>query len=419
MAKKIAFFLVLFVTCKLYAQPGKFMHTSGKEILDASGKPFLIKGTNLGNWMVPEGYMFLFKTTNSPRLISETIVQLVGPEAAADFWKKFLNNYITEADIHYLKAIGVNSVRIPFNYRLFTNEDYLGANDSSRGFHLLDNVIRWCRKEGLYVILDMHCAPGGQTGDNIDDGWGYPFLFNSKKSQELATAIWCKIANRYKNEKTVMGYDLLNEPIAHYFNTSALNPLLEPFYKLLVKEIRKIDKNHIVFLGGAQWDTNFKIFGSPFDTNVVYTFHKYMDAPNKGSIQRFIDFREKYNVPIYAGETGENTDEWVMTFRKVLEENNIGWHFWPYKKMESSKNIMSVKKPAFYDSLITYSETPRVSFKDIRNLKPDREKIIQSLDEFLTNCKFENCLENKGYNRALGFGTKDSPVELKTAITTD
>jgi endoglucanase len=399
-------------TTGLNAQSGKFMHTSGKEIVDAGGKPFLIKGTNLGNWLVPEGYMFMFKNTNSPRMIHETIVQLIGPEAATAFWKKYLDCYITEADIHYLKRIGVNSVRVPFNYRLFTNEDYLGDNDSSRGFHLLDNVIKWCKKEGLYVILDMHCAPGGQTGDNIDDGWGYPFLFESETSKQLTISIWRKIADRYKNEKTVMGYDLLNEPIAHYFDVAALNPLLEPFYKVLVKEIRAVDKHHIVFLGGAQWDTNFKIFGEPFDSNVVYTFHKYKGAPNQESIQRFVDFREKHNVPIYAGETGENTDEWIMSFRKLLEENNIGWHFWPYKKMESPKNIVSVKKPLFYDSLIKYAETPRASFKDIRSLNPNREEIKKALNEFLNNCRFENCLSNNGYTEALGLKI---PVDIKLA----
>ena len=82
------------------------------------------------------------------------------------------------------------------------------------------------------------CTELGQTGDNIDDGWGYPFLFESEKSKQLTISIWRKIADRYKNEKTVMGYDLLNEPIAHYFDVAALNPLLEPFYKVLVKEIQ-------------------------------------------------------------------------------------------------------------------------------------------------------------------------------------
>jgi hypothetical protein len=141
----------------------------------------------------------------------------------------------------------------------------------------------------------------------------------------------------------------------------------------------------------------------PFDSNVVYTFHKYQGVANQESIQRFIDFREKYNVPIYAGETGENTDEWVASFRKLLEENNIGWHFWPYKKMESSKNILSIRQPPCYDSLIKYAESPRTSFKDIRNLKPNKEDIEKALDGFLDNCLFGNCLTNNGYIRALGF----------------
>ena len=117
-------------------------------------------------------------------------------------------------------------------------------------------------------------------------------------------------------------------------------------------------------------------------------------------------------MPIYAGETGENTDEWIMSFRKLLEENNIGWHFWPYKKMESSKNIVSVKKPLFYDSLIKYAETPRASFKDIRSLNPNRKEIKKALNEFLNNCRFENCLSNNGYTEALGLKI---PVDTKLA----
>lgn len=408
MKKKIlpAFMLLLF-TAGIQAQSGKFMHTSGKEIIGADGKPFLIRGTNLGNWLVPEGYMFRFKKTNSPRTINEAFTELIGPEETAAFWKKFIDNYITRADIHYLKSIGVNSIRVPFNYRLFTNEYYLGSNDPGRGFRLFDKLIGWCKAEGLYIILDMHCAPGGQTGDNIDDGWGYPFLFESETARKQTIAVWRQIANRYKNESIIMGYDLLNEPIAHYFDVSKLNPILEPFYKQLVKEIRTVDKNHIMFLGGAQWNTNFKVFGTPFDANAVYTFHKYGDSPNLGSIQRFIDFREKYNVPIYIGETGENTDEWVTSFRKLLEEYNIGWHFWPYKKLESTKNVISIRQPAGYDSLISYAESSRASFQEMRELKPNRQEIKKAMDAFLNNCRFEACVPNEGYIKALGFKTGD------------
>src|SRR5262249_23784277 len=160
-------------------------------------------------------------------------------------------------DIHFLKQTGMNCIRIPFNYRLFTDEDYLGARGITRGFAILDRVIGWCRNEKLFVILDMHCAPGGQTGDNIDDGWGFPFLFESSSCRAQTAAIWKKIAAHYKHEPIILGYDLLNEPIAHYFDTARLNHLLEPTYKEIVSAVRSEDTNHIVILGGAQWDSNF------------------------------------------------------------------------------------------------------------------------------------------------------------------
>lgn len=404
MIKKYFFSVLLItVTFFLQAQTKKFITSKGKEIIDADGKQFLIKGTNLGNWLVPEGYMFKFKNTNSSRLIDETFKELIGPDATKDFWKKYLDTYITKEDIHYLKTTGINSLRVPFNYRLFTNENYMGDNDSARGFKYLDRVLRWCKEEGLYVLLDMHCAPGGQTGDNIDDGYGYPFLFESEESQALTASIWQRIANHYKNETIVIGYDLLNEPIAHFFDKEKLNPLLESVYKKITKAIRAVDKNHLLFLGGAQWDSNFKIFGTPFDDKLVYTFHKYWTATTKDVIQEYIDFRDKYNVPIYCGETGENDDNWVMNFRKTLEENNIGWHYWPYKKAENTKGIVTFKLPQFYKNIITYADTTKNNFEDIRKFRPkNSEEIKQVLNGFLENCQFKNCTPNTGYIRALG-----------------
>jgi endoglucanase len=396
--------LGLFISISATAQTTKFISVSGKDVIGTDGKPFLIRGTNLGNWLVPEGYMFKFKSVNSPRLINEALAELLGPEETALFWKKYQDTYITAADIHFLKASGMNSIRIPFNYRLFTSENYCGQNNPNRGFELLDRVIGWCKKEGLYVMLDMHCAPGGQTGDNIDDGYGYPFLFKSPAMQQQTAEIWGRIANHYKNETIILGYDLLNEPIAHYFNTAELNPYLEPVYKQVTKAIRQSDKNHILFLGGAQWDSNFKPFGPPFDSKLVYTFHKYWTKTTGTEvIQDYIDFRNKYNVPIYCGETGENTDQWVGEFKNTLEKNNIGWHYWPYKKMDNTKGIITFDMPAGYDKVIEYTEKPRADFGAIRKAAPaDREEIKKALYGFLKNSSFENCKPNKGYIEALG-----------------
>src|SRR5438270_2246141 len=248
----------------------RFATTRGTELLSPDGKPLLLKGINLGNWLLPEGYMFKFKTTNSPRLIQAVISELVGEDEARQFWKAYRDNYITREDIHFIKQSGFNSVRIPFSYRLFVSEGTAPRLEGP-GYELLDRVVDWCRREGLYVILDMHAAPGGQTGDNLDDRFGYPFLFESRESQELTVNLWRKIAARYRYQPAVIGYDLLNEPIAPYFDTASLNPKLEPLYRKIVSGIREVDRNHIIFLGGAQWDTSFKVFGAPFDRKLVYT----------------------------------------------------------------------------------------------------------------------------------------------------
>lgn len=403
MKKRLAFTYLLLLTAAIYAQTGKFISTKGKSIIGPEGKNFLIKGTNLGNWLVPEGYMFKFKNATSPRLINQTLSELTGPDAMNAFWKKYLDRYITREDIHYLKSTGMNSIRVPFHYKLFTNEDYLGGRGAQRGFALLDRLIGWCKKENLYVILDMHCAPGGQTGDNIDDSYGYPFLFDNEESRALTVSIWRNIAAHYKNEPTVMGYDLLNEPIAHYFDSAHFNPLLEPLYKRIVKAIREVDQNHLVFLGGAQWDSNFKVFGPPFDKKVVYTFHKYWTPATQEVIRQYVDFRDRYQVPVYCGETGENNNQWIQDFRVLLEKNDIGWHFWPYKKMNDPRGIVSFNIPENYQEIMLYADTARTRFEDIRKTRPaDTEKIKRALDGFLNNCLFSNCIPNGEYITALG-----------------
>jgi endoglucanase len=379
----------------------KFVTTRGKDLVSADGKPLLLKGINLGNWLLPEGYMFKFKTANSPRLIQTLLNELVGEDEGRRFWKAYRQNYITRDDVRFIKQSGFNSVRVPFSYRLFVSS--AGSETlEGEGYQHLDDVIGWCRKEGLYVILDMHAAPGGQTGDNIDDSWGYPFLFESAESQDLTVNIWRKIAARYRGEPTVIGYDLLNEPIAHYFNADELNPKLEPLYRKIVAGIREVDWNHLIFLGGARWDTNFKVFGSPFDPKLVYTFHKYWMEVNREAIQEYLDFRDKYNVPVWMGESGENTDAWISSFKTLLEQNDIGWCFWPYKKLDATTCAVSINLPAGWDKIVGFAEGPRKTFEEIRKSRPPKEQVEKTLNDYLERTKFANCRVNQGYLKALG-----------------
>ena len=382
------------------AQTG-FVTTRGREFVAPDGRRLTLRGINLGNWLLPEGYMFKFKAANSPRRIEEVVGQLVGEEEARRFWKKFRDNYVTREDVRFIRRAGFNSVRVPFNYRLFVTEDDPRRLEGP-GYELLDRVVGWCRDEGLYVILDLHGAPGGQTGDNIDDSLGYPFLFESPESQELTVRLWRKLAERFRGERAVLGYDLLNEPIAHYFDAELLNPRLEPLYRRIVAAVREVDPNHVIFLGGAQWNTNFKVFGPPFDSRLAYTFHKYWMEVKQEAVQEYVDFSQKHNVPLYMGESGENTDEWIRSFRELLERNDIGWCFWPYKKLDATSCVASVRKPADWDAVVAFAEHPRTTYEDVRKQRPPREAARRALADYLEAVKFDNCQINDGYLKALG-----------------
>lgn len=393
-------FLILFSCSLLFAQDNKYISTKDDKIIDLNGNPILLKGINLGNWLVPEGYFIKFKDVSSPTRIYTLFNTLIGPAEAKIFWKEFRKNFITYEDIKTIKSLGFNSIRLPFHYALFYNS--LNEKLEGDGYEILDNLIQWCKKENLYVLLDMHCAPGGQTGDNIDDSYGYPFLFESEDDQLTTIKVWTKLAQIYANEPIILGYDLLNEPIAHYFDKEKLNPKLEPFFKRLTAEMRKYDENHLIFIAGAQWNTNFTVFGPPFDEKSVYTFHKYWSATTKDVIQEYLDYSTKYNVPIYLGESGENTNEWINNFRILLEENNIGWCFWPYKKMDSESCVMSITKTTEFDSIITFANSNYFSFKDIREKTPSNTIVKKALKDYLENMLTKNCKLNSEYLQALG-----------------
>ena len=392
--------LVLATLVLAWAAQGRaqFAHTEHKQIVDVAGKPLLVRATNLGNWMVPEGYMWQFDGgPQSPSEIRALLLELLGPEASAAFWKKWRENYVTREDIALLHRTGFNAIRVPLHYSLFESDD-------AEGFSLLDRLIGWSRAENLKVILDLHAAPGGQTGTNIDDSAGYPWLYDSPQEQEHLMAIWRRLATHYRDEPAVLGYDLLNEPIPHFPKLAPLNPALEPLYKKLSAEIRKVDAHHILFLGGAQWDSNFSVFAKPFDANVAYTFHKYWTAPDESVIRQYLEFRERYDAPIWMGESGENTDEWIAQFAKTLEKNNIGWAFWPYKKMGKPSAVVSIIPPADWGKIVEFAKLPRGAGHVEERLKarPNQETITRAFAELLESVRLQRCRVNDGYLKALG-----------------
>lgn len=375
----------------------QYVHTQGQNIVDGQGKALHLHGINLGNWMVTEGYMWKFEGgPQSTREIEEFVAEMLGPQHAAAFWKTYRDSYITRDDIHQIKAAGFDSVRIPIHWKLFQTPD-------AEGFQLLDRVISWCHAEGLLVVIDLHAAYGGQTGANIDDSNGWPWLYTDESAQQQTVKLWTQIAHRYRKETAILGYDLLNEPIPHYPQMRQFDDKLEPLYKRLTTAIRTEDKVHAIILGGNKWDSNFDIFGKPFDPNLIYQLHTYWTAPEQPSIQRFVDFRDKYNVPIWLGESGENKDEWVATFARLLEKNNIGWAFWTYKKMDATSSPVSFAQPDHWAEITAYAKEGRNlgHIEDRLKKRPGQDVIDAAFASLLVNITFAKEHRNMGYIHAL------------------
>lgn len=398
--------LILLLTLATLIAPAladpRFVTVNGRDLVTPDGQKLILRGMSIGNWLVPEGYMFRFEHAVSPRLIHDAFAEIVGPDEARAFWQKWTATFVTQDDFSYMKKIGCNSVRIPFSYKAFSPEDRpdVWLDD---GFVPLDNAVKWAKAANLYVILDMHVAPGGQTGDNIDDSWGNAWLFESAESQARMADVWKRIAARYKDEPIVIGYELLNEPIAHFTDTKRYNKLLEPIYRQSTAAIREVDPNHVIILGGAQWDTNFDVFGPPFDSKLLYTFHRYWCSTEDKEVKPFADFRNKYSVPIWLGESGENTDKWIGDFRQMLERNDIGWCFWPYKKLDATSCIASYKRPPYWDEIVRYADTMRgADFSDKRKARPPLRHAREALQGLLENVPLARCRINDSYLKALG-----------------
>jgi len=382
--KNVVFSVLFFWAGSLSAQT--FLHADGQNMVNETGQKILLQGVGLGNWLLPEGYMWKFgKNGDRPRKIEAIVTQYIGAQKAEQFWKTYHKNYVTDADIKRIAELGYNSVRPALNSRLFITE---GENNKfvDEGFQLLDSLIARCKRHHLYVIIDMHGAPGGQTGQNIDDSPNNePELFMNPKNEELLVKLWVKIADRYKNEPNVAAYDLLNEPLPENTGAAAkYKDQLVPLYEKLIKAIRAVDKKHMFTLEGYNWSNNWSTFNRKLDDNMFFQFHYYCwdRQDNLNDYSGFLQKRKQLNTPVWVGETGERNSAIYFATTQSFEKNNIGWSFWPWKKMETINTPYSFKSPAGWDNVVNHSKGDVA----IAAVSPD-----EIFKELLENIKIENC----------------------------
>ncbi len=355
--------LILFWLFTIFQISNAFLKTQGKEIVDSHGQKVLLRGFGLGGWLVQEGYQLHIPGYGSPSSIRKQIVDLIGEANAEQFYQRYIENYVTEQDIEQIASWGVNSIRLPFNYRLLTPEDQPGIY-SEQGFQIIDRLLSWCEKYRLYLILDMHCAPGGQNKDNISDSDGIEArLWTDPKNQDRTVEIWRKIAERYATAEWIGGYDLLNEPVmpAGYTNND-----LRSLYIRIARAIREVDSNHIIFIEGNWYATDFNLLTPSFDVNMVYSFHKYWNENTQAAIQKYLNIRNQTNCPLWLGESGENSNTWFYDCVQLMEKNNIGWNWWTHKKIATTTSPYSARITPNYQRLLDYwrgqAPTPTVEF---------------------------------------------------------
>lgn len=286
----------------------------------------------------------------------EGLKKVLGEKKYNLYFDTFLKSYFTEPDAAYIQSLGLNLVRIPINYHLFEDDMNPGAI-KQQAFAYLDSVIARCARHQIYTIIDLHALPGAQNQHwHSDNPTHVAAFWLYRDFQDRAVRLWQAIAGRYKNQSWVAGYDLINEP------AEPTGAKLFPYYKRLRTAIRKVDPNHILFLEGDRYATEFNGFTEVWN-DVVYTNHDYAtpgfifgeDYPgytngryyDKDTLQK--DFLEKssfmlsHHVPLWVGEFGPvytgNPQKDEMRYQVLKDQlayyrkYNVSWCIWLYKDM--------------------------------------------------------------------------------------
>jgi endoglucanase len=386
----------------LRSQTGGYLRADGKRIVNGGGENLILRGIGLGGWMIQEGYMLHLNAEGQQYRIKERIEAILGKEQTAAFYHAWLSNQTTRSDMDSLHAWGFNSVRLPMHYNLFTlpvgEEPVAGKNTwLPTGFTLTDSLVSWCKANHMYVFLDLHAAPGGQGNDlNISDrNPAKPSLWQSELNKQKTIALWRKLAERYAGDSTVGGYDILNEPNWGFEDSikdrNGLNEKTnQPLRQLMMDithAIREVDTHHMIIIEGNGWGNNYHGILPTWDDNMVLSFHKYWNNNDEQSIQHILNFRDQYNVPVWLGESGENSNTWYTDAIRLLESHNIGWSWWPLKKL-GNNNPLQIKSNPHYDSLVSYWNGKSIH-------PPSAADVYGGLMELATQAKCENNLVHR------------------------
>ena len=332
--------LLLSLSASSFAAPLSRLHAQGVQIVDATGKPVVLRGINLGGWLVEEPWMMPFQTTppdgsalppiKDHASLAAVLETRFGAAGRARVQAAFRSAWLNEGDFDRIRAAGLNCVRLPFL-----------ADEAAApgGLAPLDQVIRWAGAHGIYVILDMHGAPGSQSDQDHTGKADRNEFFKDPANVSRAEDIWTKIARRYRDNPVVAGCDLVNEPMGTP-NSDTLYVVTDRLYRA----VRRGDPTRLVFIEDGYTGVQWMPFPVPCGwTNVVYSTHYYhfdaktADDQAKAAADYLASVdkeRTRRQVPFYVGEFGmepKGTAQTEATFIKAMDSKSISWSQWTYK----------------------------------------------------------------------------------------
>lgn len=321
------------------------MRTDGEKFIDPDGNPVRLRGVCIGGWLNMENFITGYAANET--LMRAKVRDVLGEDRADMFFERLLNAFFAEADAKFLGDNGFNVVRIAINYRHLEDDDR-PFEIIEDGFRHLDRAIEACGRYGIYTVIDLHALPGSQNQHwHSDNPTHLAQFWQHRHFQDRVENMWRAIAKRYRGNKWVAGYNLMNEP------ADETGVVVGRVYDALLAAVREVDPDHIVFLDGNTYSTDFSMFTDPAP-GTVYAVHDYVAAglgrsphySKQMARDKFLErseYARRSDTPLFVGEFAPiyENDEAVDVARRemladqldIYREFGVSWTSWMYKDL--------------------------------------------------------------------------------------
>ena len=402
--------------------PEQFFHREGQEIIHPDGKQFQIKGVNVSCWLYQENYV-LGGAQTAQKVTAAKISERIGKQMYLQHIKNMMDSFLVPKDIQMMKSMGINCVRLGFDAELFNSD-----TAKKWFFSSIDRLLPVFKENDIAVLPIMMVPP--KAPDKL---WctgyvkGDTMLWNSPNAKKRTIEIWREIAEHYKNERMILGYDLLGEPA---IKKNRERELID-FYKEISDAIRVHDPNHMIVYEGNNYAIDLSVlskYDEVLDKNGCYSFHLYtwLGLKMKNHLPKFMKNARLSNRPIFCGEWGINK---ITTIKEQLdlmnrEKDMDGWIIYMWKALELPTGKEEKKRPPYYGnwffipfdklnmSLVAFkidSETRDIIdwMSGVKNAKtPSAEAVKKALNNIVSLSNIETCKLNLDLIDTLGLRTK-------------